>query len=85
MIESKLGELTEESLRLKHGTQSAKLLELKKAWLKVDAYTERVKSLGDAVVLLVEKLKQAAHHQMHPLLSANVGKCTPLGKVWYVH
>jgi hypothetical protein len=83
MIERTLGKLMDESLQRVHEAKIVKLLEKKKAWLKVDACDKRVESLNNAVALLNHQL-QNADQQLQSVTreSVKAGKASFVGKVW---
>jgi hypothetical protein len=83
MVEKKLQEFLHESLQREQTLNVIKLLQQKKAWLKVDACEQRVKSLNNALALRKHQL-QNADQQLQSVTGESVKeeKHGPLGKVW---
>jgi len=82
-VEKMLRNFLDESNQREQTLDVIKLLQQKKAWLKVDTCEQRVESLNNAVAILTDLLQQA-DQQLHSLQEKRVKaeKHSPLDKVW---
>ena len=80
-VEKMLRNFLDESNQREQTLDVIKLLQQKKAWLKVDTCEQRVESLNNAVAMLTDLLQQA-DQQLHSLQEKRVKADSPLNKVW---
>ena len=80
-VEKMLRNFLDESNQREQTLDVIKLLQQKKAWLKVDTCEQRVESLNNAVAILSDLLQQA-DQQLHSLQEKRVKADSPLNKVW---